>query len=85
MLAQCAVRLPASLCRPQQIDRLIEELEGGCERWAAAWQGVPVLAGRLALAMEESDGEPEAFETTVLGQCVRYTREEGMSTVRRSL
>lgn len=85
VLAQCAVRLPASLCRPQQIDRLIEELEGGCERWAAAWQGVPVLAGRLALAMEESDGEPEEFETTVLGQRVRYTREEGLSTARRSL
>ena len=83
VLAQCTVRLPASLCRPQQIDRLIEELEGGCERWAAAWQGVPVLAGRLALAMEESDGEPEEFETTVLGQRVRYTREVGLSTVRQ--
>lgn len=82
VLAQCAVRLPASLCRPQQLDRLIEELESGCERWVAAWQGVPVLAGRLALAMEEAEGEPEAFEVTVLGQCVRYTREAGLSTVR---
>ena len=83
VLAQCAVRLPLSLCRPQQLDRLIEELEDGCERWVAAWQGVPVLAGRLVLAMEEAEGEPGVFEATVLGQRVRYTREEGLSTVRR--
>ena len=83
VLAQCAVRLPLSLCRPQQLDRLIEELEDGCERWVAAWQGVPVLAGRLVLAMEEAEGEPEVFEAEVLDQRVRYTREEGLSTVRR--
>lgn len=85
VLAQCAVRLPLSLCRLQQLDRLIEELEDGCERWVAAWQGVPVLAGRLALAMEEAEGEPGAFEATVLDQRVRYTREEGLSTVRRNI
>lgn len=82
VLAQCAVRLPLSLCRLQQLDRLIEELEDGCERWVAAWQGVPVLSGRLALAMEEIGGEPGAFEATVLDQRVRYTKEEGLSTVR---
>lgn len=85
VLAQCAVRLPLSLCRPQQLDGLIEELEDGCERWVAAWQGIPVLAGRLALAMEEVEGELGVFETTVLDQCVRYAREEGLSTARRHL
>ena len=85
VLAQCAVRLPLSLCRLQQLDRLIGELEDGCERWVAAWQDVPVLAGRLALAMEEVEGEPGAFETTVLDQRVRYTREEGLSTARQDL
>ena len=83
VLAQCAVRLPLSLCRPQQLDRLIEELEDGCERWVATWQDVPALAGRLVLAIEEVGGEPGVFEATVLDQCVRYTREEGLSTVRR--
>lgn len=83
VLAQCAVRLPLSLCRPQLLDRLIEELEDGCERWVAAWQGVPALAGRLVLVMEEVDGETGTFEATVLGQRVRYTREDGLSTVRR--
>lgn len=83
VLAQCAVRLPLSLCRPQQLDRLIEELEDGCERWVVAWQNVPALAGRLVLAMEEVEGEPGVFEATALDQCVRYTREEGLSTVRR--
>lgn len=85
VLAQCAVRLPLSLCRPQQLDRLIEELEDGCERWVATWQDVPALAGRLVLAIEEVGGEPGVFEATVLDQCVRYTREEGLSTVRRKL
>ena len=85
VLAQCAVRLPLSLCRPQQLDRLIAELEDGCERWVAAWQNVPVLAGRLVLAMEEVEGEPGVFEATVLDQRVRYTREEGLSTVRRTV
>ena len=83
VLAQCAVRLPLSLCRPQQLDRLIEELEDCCERWVAAWQDVPALAGRLVLAMEEAEGEPEVFEATVFNQCVRYTKEEGLSTARR--
>ena len=85
VLAQCAVRLPLSLCRPQQLDRLIEELEDGCERWVAAWQNVSVLAGRLVLAMEEVEDEPGVFEATVLDQCVRYAREDGLSTVRRKL
>lgn len=85
VLAQCAVRLPLSLCRPQQLDRLIEELEDGCERWVAAWQDVSVLAGRLVLAMEEVEDEPGVFEATVLDQCVRYTREEGLSTARQAL
>ena len=84
ILAQCAVRLPLSLCRPQQLDQLIEELESGCERWVAAWQDVSVLAGRLALAMEEVEDEPGTFEATVLDQRVRYTREEGLSTVRQN-
>lgn len=85
VLAQCAVRLPLSLCRPQQLDRLVEELERGCERWVAAWQDVPVLAGRLVLAMEEAEGEPGVFEAEVLDQIVRYTREEGLSTAHRNL
>lgn len=83
VLAQCAVRLPLSLCRTQQLDRLIEELEDGCERWVAAWQGVSSLAGRLVLAMEEVEGESGVFEAAVLDQRVQYTREEGLSTVRR--
>lgn len=81
VLAQCAVRLPLSLCRPQQLNKLVEELERGCERWAAAWQTVPVLAGRLAFAMEEVEDEPGVFEAPLLGHRVRYAREDGLSTV----
>lgn len=81
VLAQSAVRLPLALCRPQQLDELIEELESGCERWVAFWQGTSVLAGRLALALEEV--KPGVFEAPVLDVTLRYTREEGLSTVRR--
>ena len=81
VLAQSAVRLPLALCRPQQLDELIEELESGCERWVVLWQGTSVLAGRLALALEEV--EPGIFEAPVLDVTLRYTREEGLSTVRR--
>lgn len=84
VLAQCAVRLPLSLCRPQQLDKLVEELERGCERWVAAWQTVPVLAGRLALALEKVEGEPGVFEVSLLGQSVRYAREDGLSTACRA-
>lgn len=85
VLAQCAVRLPLSLCRPQQIDALIEELERGCERWVVSWQEIPVLAGRLVLAMEEIVDEPGTFEASVLGQCVRYARGEGLATTHRKI
>lgn len=85
VLAQCAVRLPLALCRLQDLDKLIDELESNCAHWVAAWQDIPVLAGRLALALEEVDGDAETFETTVLNWRVRYTRSGGLSTVRQDI
>ncbi len=74
--AQSAVRLPLSLCRPECIDELIDELEGSCGNYVGAWQESSWLAGRLALLLERrAEG---VFETTVLGHCVRYTRERGL-------
>lgn len=74
--AQSAVRLPLSLCRPDCIDELIDELEGSCGNYVGAWQESPWLAGRLALLLERR--EEGVFEATVLGHCVRYTRERGL-------
>ncbi len=74
--AQSAVRLPLSLCRPEPIDGLIDELEDSCGNYVGAWQESPWLAGRLALLLERV--EEGVFETTVLGHCVRYTRERGL-------
>lgn len=83
VVAQCSVRLPALLCLPWQIDQLIEELERGCEQWVMTWQENPMLAGSLALALEEVESEPGAFEGKLLGYRVRYTRAEGLSAARR--
>lgn len=85
VLAQCAVRLPLSLCQPSKLDTLIKELEAGCERWVMAWQDIPILSGRLVLAMEEIEGESGVFEANVLDQRVRYSVDQGLSTARRLL
>ena len=79
LLAQCAVRLPLSVCPLSQIDACIKELENGCGVYVRCWQESPWLAGRLLLPMDEVD--PGVFETELLGKRLRYTRREGFSTV----
>lgn len=78
LLAQCAVRLPLSVCSLQKIDACIEELENGCGMYVRCWQESPWLAGRLLLPMDEP--EPGFFETELLGKRLRYTHCEGFST-----
>ena len=79
LLAQCAVRLPLSVCPLSQIDACIGELERRCGMYVRCWQESPWLAGRLLLPMDEV--EPGVFETELLGKQLRYTRREGFSTV----
>lgn len=79
LLAQCAVRLPLSVCPSPRIDACIEELERRCGMYVRCWQESPWLAGRLLLPMDEV--EPGAFETELMGKQLRYTRREGLSTV----
>lgn len=78
LLAQCAVRLPLSVCPLQKIDACIEELENGCGMYVRCWQESPWLAGRLLLPMDEP--EPGFFETELLGKRLRYTHCGGFST-----
>lgn len=79
LLAQCAVRLPLSVCPLPQIDACIEELERRSGMYVRCWQESPWLAGRLLLPMDEV--EPGVLETDLLGKHLRYTRREGFSTV----
>lgn len=81
LLAQCAVRLPLSVCPVDKIDACIDELERGCGTYVRCWQDSPWLSGRLLLPMWEA--EPGVFEAEVMGKRVIYTRREGLSTVRR--
>jgi CRISPR-associated endonuclease/helicase Cas3 len=82
LIAQCAVRLPLSACPISREDECIGELEEKCGRYVGAWQESPWLAGRLLLPMREMDDG--SFEATVLGNELRYTRRDGLSTVRRT-
>lgn len=79
LLAQCAVRLPLSVCPLPQIDACIEELERRSGVYVRCWQESPWLAGRLLLPMDEV--EPGILEADLLGKHLRYTHREGFSTV----
>lgn len=79
LLAQSAVRLPASMCRPEHLDGLIGALEEGCGAYVGAWQDSAELAGCLLLPLEDAeDGELAA---TVFGWRVSYTRQRGLAAV----
>ena len=80
LVAQCAVRLPLSMCSLDKLDELIDELEENCGKWTAAWQDSPWLAGRLVLALRQEDGDE--FVADVCGWRVSYTRRGGRATVR---
>lgn len=80
LVAQCAVRLPLSMCSLDKLDELIDELEENCGKWTAAWQDSPWLAGRLVLALWQEDGDE--FVADVCGWRVSYTRRGGLATVR---
>lgn len=78
--AQSSVRLPQSLCCERDFDKLITELEARCSG-LMAWQESPWLKGSLVLFLEE--GEEGVFETELCGKRVTYTRERGLSTIRK--
>lgn len=76
-LANCAVRLPLSICPLDRLDECIEELEDRCWCYVGAWQESPWLAGRLLLPMRQAgDG---SFETELMGQHIIYTKELGLA------
>lgn len=81
LAAQSVVRLPVALCRVDQLDGLIRELENGCVEEVGAWQETPCLAGRLAVFFKE-----EAYgvlRANVHGYELSYTRSNGLEYRRK--
>lgn len=78
LVAQSAVRLPVELCRQDQIDALVAELEERCGDRVGAWQESEYLAGSLVLLMGED--EPGVYSATLCGREVLYSRKDGLST-----
>lgn len=84
VVSQCAVRLPAEMCRPDMLDDLIDELECISEQFVGAWQDSYWLAGRLILPLERNE-EEGSFSTTVGCWWVSYSRIDGLKTYKYQL
>lgn len=77
--SQCSVGLPSSMCRPDQLDQLIDELEVLCGERVSAWQDSYWLAGKLALFLQRC--EDGSFVTETHGFSVTYSREDGLAAI----
>lgn len=69
-LAQCSLRLPASMCT-WRLPRVIDDLE---RNGSAAWQQSPWLRGQLVLYLDEN------LEAELAGVHLRYSRTDGLVT-----
>lgn len=76
VVAQSAVRLPLELCRQDQLERLITELEDGCEDKVGVWQESSVLAGSLVLFMQTCGHG--TYTAKLCDRDVFYSREDGL-------
>lgn len=69
----CALRLPAALCRPRELDRHIRTLE---QRYpVAAWHGSHALRGELVLELDQHG------RATLDRYALTYSRDDGLSFV----
>lgn len=78
--AQCLVRLPQALCRLDQLDELIGELEDECGDEVVLWQESPWLAGKLALFL--NDDGLENLSAVLRGWRLTYSRRNGLEYAR---
>ena len=76
VIANSAVRLPAALCSPDNIDELISELEKRCGSLLGAWRDAPLLAGSLVLVLEDIGNG--VFGTDLCGRFIRYDERVGI-------
>lgn len=82
-MAQSSVHLPAAMSGYSQkddegIDGLIDQLENGCANEAMMWQESPMLAGRLAIFLQESVESPGLFGVELDEWDVTYSRTLGL-------
>ncbi|MCF6413339.1 CRISPR-associated helicase Cas3' [Collinsella tanakaei] len=81
-MAQCAVRLPLTMCASRNIDALISSLESHCGWFVGVWQDSGWIAGKLFVALERRGSQ---FEARIGDWLVSYTREGGLFTVRQDV
>ncbi len=74
-LATCTLRLPAQLCQPWRIDRVLAALE---QQGHASWQTSPWLKGQLVLFLDEQLG------AVLDGDQLRYDPEDGLVVTKGS-
>lgn len=81
VLSQSTVRLPLSMCRIEQLDGLLDELERIGSAYVGAWQESCWLSGSLLLPMEER--ESGVLGAMLFGWDVSYTRHRGLMAIHR--
>lgn len=74
-IASSSVRLPRRVCRPNNIDAIIAELESRCGALLGAWEESPLLAGALVLVLDQL--APGVFGTDLGGAHLEYTQDYG--------
>ncbi len=77
LFSRCSVRLPLAMCDPERLEKLIAELEKGCERVVGAWQSSSWLGGQLVIPMDLS--QESELTANVFGWQLSYTRGNGLS------
>lgn len=81
LAVQSTVRLPLSLCRPEEIESLVSALEEMDEPFVGMWQESPWLQGQLVLPLR-GDGDLLSAEITLSGEkkwLISYAREIGLT------
>lgn len=81
LAVQSTVRLPLSLCRPEEIESLVSALEEMDEPFVGMWQESPWLQGQLVLPLR-GDGDLLSAEITLSGEkkwLISYACEIGLT------
>ena len=74
-MAACTLRLPAAMCFPGVIDKVVADLERQIDH--SGWQGSPWIAGQLALGFDTSG------KAAVAGFDLRYDPKIGLTFTRQ--
>lgn len=84
VMAQCVVRLPMSMTPSYDVDALISDLEEECGEAVSMWQNSAWLKGTLVLFLSPAD-DNKTFNIDIHGFAVSYSRNAGLSVVRKEI